>query len=202
MQRSFGETLYSMKENMKKLYYLLALVGLNGLFNNLCAMEQPMAHAVRDLFVACNNDKAEQVRSLLAQNIEINVQDELGNTPLHIAARVGAQAAVLLLIEQAVMDIKNAEGKTALYIAAEMGRDDIAKILLNTGARADIKMHNGITALHAAAIMGYGAIVTLLLEEGGADRSLIADGETACEAAAACGHQDIERLFSGIVKLK
>ena len=77
---------------MKKLYYLLALVGLNGLFNNLCAMEQPMAHAVRDLFVACNNDKAEQVRSLLAQNIEINVQDELGNTPLHIAARVGAQA--------------------------------------------------------------------------------------------------------------
>lgn len=57
-------------------------------------------------------------------------------------------------------------GNTALHIAAENGRADLALILLDGGADPNSRNHYGATPLHAAAEKGTAKVVRLLLKRG------------------------------------
>jgi len=49
---------------------------------------------------------------------DVNVQDELGNTPLHYAAKGGFYQALTLLVEQkAAIDLANTDGDSPLFLA-------------------------------------------------------------------------------------
>ena len=81
----------------------------------------------------------------------------------------------ILLIEGAYVDAKDPEGKTALHMAASLGKEAVVRTLLKYGADVGAKTipggsvsnrkHcGGRTPLHWAAANGYEGIVQLLLE--------------------------------------
>ena len=87
------------------------------------------------------------------ENIDKNLQNRLGATPLHYIARTGDLEACKALIEtaKANMEIKDLEGMTPLLIAVKLSRTDIIEYLIQKGANTDATNNKGQNALHIAA---------------------------------------------------
>jgi hypothetical protein len=70
-------------------------------------------------------------------------------TSLHMAAKINDVSYVEFLVADAGQntDTKNKYGMTALHIAVEAGRFDLAQVLLENGAKADIRNNTGYTAM-------------------------------------------------------
>jgi ankyrin repeat protein len=88
------------------------------------------------MFAARMNNK-ELITTLLdSSKIDINSQRADGNTALHLAAQYGGLEAVKALIEaQAKIGAKNRKGQSPLYIALLNNHKDIAKLLIDKGAK-------------------------------------------------------------------
>jgi ankyrin repeat protein len=73
---------------------------------------------------------------LLEHGADINVQDQLGDTPLHWASFNGVLKVVHLLLERgADIEVKNDEGKTAWQDSADRGHDEVVELLREHGAK-------------------------------------------------------------------
>ena len=92
------------------------------------------------------------------------------------------EAARLLINRGADVDVCHDEGSTPLMAAAQGGKTEIVRLLLDSGAKADHQMATkGWTALMLATQWGHVDTARALLECG-ADRSVRdADGETALD---------------------
>ncbi len=97
---------------------------------------------------AAAQNYSEFIKRLLNEyNLDMAVQDNEGNTPLHIAARNGNEFVLWLLLNHGVcIDAVNNNGNTALHLAAQAGRTTTFKFLLRGGAQVTIPNHNGQTA--------------------------------------------------------
>lgn len=85
------------------------------------------------------------IQLLLSEGASINdcTSSALAETPLHLATTspISRPSLVEFLIKQgAKVDRVNGEGKTALHLAAERGREPIFRILLNSGADLSIEI--------------------------------------------------------------
>ncbi len=105
-----------------------------------------------------------------------------GATPLLLAAKVGDNDAVRLLLKyHPLLDLPNADGVTPLMAAAGMGHgfnptrgryktDDQAvegvKLLQAAGAKVTGAARDGLTALHSAATHGWDDTVKVLVADG------------------------------------
>ena len=101
----------------------------------------------------------------LAQTkIETNIQDNKGNTPLHIAVRGSKAALVQSLLNKkgTMVDFSNKEGFTPLILAAKEGFIGIVKLLLVAKAKVDNMTHEGETALDWAKKNGHIEIERIL----------------------------------------
>jgi ankyrin repeat protein len=88
---------------------------------------------------------------LLANNADVDAQDNKGNTPLHLAARGGYKdVAELLLANKADVNAKDNYGNTPLHYAASHGNKDLAELLLANKAEINAKTDKGDTPLHYA----------------------------------------------------
>jgi ankyrin repeat protein len=99
---------------------------------------------------------------------DIEREDDVGRTPLHIAADAGHDDVVQLLLKaNANIEARTFSGQTALNYAAVTGHASIAELLLDHGA--SIKAHDdyGASILYAAATAGEPAeaVVDLLIAE-------------------------------------
>jgi ankyrin repeat protein len=110
---------------------------------------------------------------LVAHGADVNLRDNLGDTPLCKAATHNNCKVAQILIEAgANLDAPTAYGRKPLHIAAEMGHKEVAKLLIENGADIDAKDNHGNTPLHESVsneIDPGSTDVTELLLKSGAD---------------------------------
>ncbi len=94
----------------------------------------------------------DEIVRLLNAGAQINHQDKLGNTPLHLAgADTDAKTCQLLIERGADVHARNTEGQTPLSEAAHTGRTDVCAALIAAGADVNVMSNEGETALLDAA---------------------------------------------------
>ncbi len=113
-----------------------------------------------------NNKKIVQLL-LNFSNINVNIKNLEGDTPLHISVYHDHLDIVkLLLTKGANPNLANNNGVTPLHNAAFNSNLEIVKLLVDYGANINAENKDGIVALRDAVKNGHTKIVRFLLEKG------------------------------------
>jgi len=121
------------------------------------------------LAIATKHNYFNIVRMLVDAGVDINWQDNTGETALHIASRFGHAECARILLEGSddqKADIELAEKSfawTPLHIAAVDGHFPVAQLLVEAGADVTRADSSGWTAKEHAALRGHLPIARLLL---------------------------------------
>ncbi|KAK4544465.1 hypothetical protein LTR36_004356 [Oleoguttula mirabilis] len=108
------------------------------------------------------------VRLLVDAGVEVNYQDQQGETALHVAARFGHEECASILLSTSGtfgINIELAEktyGWTPLFVASVDGHMGIVKLLVQKGAHVAKKDYSGWTPQEHAALRGHLAVATYL----------------------------------------
>jgi len=152
---------------------------------------------------AVQNNHADIVRLLLSrEDIQPDLPDSEGQTPLYLACNSGNEEVVGLLLERGVAVDPNLQapwyGFSPLAVAASHRHEGVVKLLLTRNdIDPSIRNHDGQTALSIAASGGHEGVVKLLLAWGPIDlnstdslhrRSAL--GHAACK-----GHKGVVELL-------
>jgi ankyrin repeat protein len=114
--------------------------------------------------VAARHAYDSTVRQLCRCGADVNVQDEHGETALHIAAWHGFSSVLHVLGEVgARLDTRNHDFETAIHCAAARGHFRCVRQLLRLGANPNIQDKNGCSPLHLALRRRHARIALLLL---------------------------------------
>lgn len=109
------------------------------------------------------------VSFLFEKGASVDRKDELGRSPVHLAAMNGHSEVVRVLLSNgADPDLKEIHGQTALWQAAFNGHRDVVSLLLRKGADPETEDKMGKTPLSIALSRGHQIVVNQLLD-GGAD---------------------------------
>jgi hypothetical protein len=122
-------------------------------------------------------------RLLSIRNINVNVKDVKGSTPLHYAVMNGqVEIARLLLQNGAEVNVKSNGGTTPLHWAALNGHVDILHLLVENGADLEAQDKYGIRALYEAVCNGHLPFIQELISRYHVDiNARNNDGETALQ---------------------
>lgn len=135
-------------------------------------------HAVK----RCRYDSA----MVLLQRGADGAANKDGQSPLHLAVRSCPRLALVdALTTLQDVNLADAEGRTALWYAASLGRADIADLLLRKNALPGIADSHGMTPLHIAALRNQTEIVTKLVTIGADVTFGTVSGDTPLMLAAA-----------------
>ena len=119
------------------------------------------------LFQAIEDGDSGEVQKWIDRGADVNVKDDNGDTPLHLAAGTNFNLAVTLLISKgADVNAVGKDGSTPLDWAAVGNAISAANSLVSRGAQVNAKNDDGITPLHRAAEKNTTAFVTLLIDAG------------------------------------
>ncbi len=180
--------------------------------------------AVGLLFRAVWDGDAEKVASLIDGVGDIDVRDQVGNTPLHVAviSKSARPEIITLLLEHgADLEIKNTKGLTAadlamqylrhgvlallaekgatvssLQMATYLGQKDRVEAFVTKGVAVDGRDAMGRTALFYAACAGHDALAERLIQRGADVRAAQGgSNQTALHGAAICGYASTARLL-------
>jgi ankyrin repeat protein len=146
------------------------------------------AASYEDFFLAVENDRATEVRTLLQRGFDPNSRDEKGQVGLFLASRAGSlKVAQLLLADPRIeLDATNDVNETPLMMAAMRDQVDLATQLLARGASVN---RDGWSPLHYAASGPGSATLALLLSRGAAIDSRSPNGSTALMMACRNGSE-------------
>ena len=98
---------------------------------------------------------------------KINVNDQIGRSPLYMAAKHGRFEIVKFLLQSgADIHAKSKAGQSVLHMAAYSGNIDIFKSLHQNGAEINVKDKKGWISLHSAAYHGHFEVVKYLVQNG------------------------------------
>lgn len=113
---------------------------------------------------------------------DINLQSDVGQTPLSIACRAGSLSLVRMILQVKDVDVNAGRGSavgTALHSAAASVDPVLVKELLTSGADVNARSAKQYTALHVAAEAGDLITLDLLLEAGSEANATSVAGTTA-----------------------
>jgi ankyrin repeat protein len=154
--------------------------------------------AVLTIFTAVREGDAEGVARILDEDPGLLSTVLWGNTLLMRAVEGPSVGMVTLLLQKgAEVNFASHYGRTALYVAATCGRDEVVSVLLRSGADASKRLNDGMTPLYAASMYGHVAVVRVLLRhlQGRGVDERCNDGRTALWRACFNGHVQIVRTL-------
>jgi ankyrin repeat protein len=138
----------------------------------------------------------------ISREMNVNDQDEEGNTRLHVAVAERQLAAIQLLASHDDVDfsVKNDNQETALHVAVKSGDTEILQAILLTQVNGhfksvDVSGPNGKTPLYFAVQAGQFEMVKQLVHSGANPLEADQDSYTAIGIAALKGNLEILEFF-------
>jgi hypothetical protein len=128
----------------------------------------PLQLHEEEFLAAAEAGDLKMLRGLLAAHGSrlLAVFNKLDETALHLAAKMGHEMAVNMLVEQgADVSAPGFSGETPLYEAAYEGHLEIVRYLLDSGAQIDAVCASG-TPLMGSMYQGHHDVMRLLLDRG------------------------------------
>ncbi|EEP77277.1 predicted protein [Uncinocarpus reesii 1704] len=120
------------------------------------------------LFIAVKYQHDDIVRLIFSASPFVKPHPRSGETPLHVAAQIGREDYVKLMLEnmtsfEASIDVaETLRGWTPLTTASALGHVEIVELLLQAGASQAVLDHRGWTAKEHATFRGHFSIAKLL----------------------------------------
>jgi ankyrin repeat protein len=152
-----------------------------------------------NIFEAAATGRADRVRVLISKDPNLaNAFARDGFTPLGLAAFFGSKEAVEVLLAGGAnlnLQSKNAFKAVPLQSAAVRGRIEIARLLLDHGAKTNVQGEGGYTPLHEVASNGQVEFAKLLLEHNADINAKGDDGKTPLTIALESRQFEMARLL-------
>jgi len=115
----------------------------------------PADNGKTPIMIAVQLQQMELIDYLLKRNADPRLKNDSGVTCLHFAAS-GDRALMEKFVQLGVgKDDQNANGKSALHVAAELNNSDAIKVLLNAGANPKLKDSWGRLAEECGKVTAY-----------------------------------------------
>lgn len=127
------------------------------------------------LHFAAWSGRTDLLRALVKAGASLEIRDEHGFTPLHMAAYRSAEAVRALAEAGADLEARAEDGETPMHLAALTGTAATVSALVEVGADLEARTDYGTTPIHAAANSGSVETVQALLDAG-ADAAARAPG--------------------------
>jgi len=172
-------------------HYIASFVCLIALFFNAACEDRGTLNK------AAFSDDAEMARRLIAGgDSDINLPNDLGATPLHVAAMMGSEEVARILIEAgADLEVQSTVG-TPLHVAVNYVKTPVAIILLDAGASLEARTPATMsTPLHTAAGTGDYPLTLLLIYRGADVNALDSGGSTPMDTALLYRYKEVVDLF-------
>lgn len=131
-----------------------------------------------------------------ASGLGVNVTNQDGSSPLHVAALHGRADLVLLLVKHgASVGARDASQAVPLHLACQQGHFQVVKCLLESNAKPNKKDISGNTPLIHACSRGHHEVAALLLQHGASINASNNKGNTALHEAVIERHVFVVELL-------
>lgn len=171
---------------MRFIVYLVALIGFSSVH----------AGSYEDFFRAVIADNPRQIERLVERGFDPNAHDPDGQPALIRALRAESYQAAMALARMPGTEVERANpaGETPLMMAALKDQPELARLLIQRGARID---RPGWTPLHYAAAGNSLAVLELLLKHGAPLDARAPNGRTPLMMAALYASETVvDRLLA------
>nr|XP_054497070.1 ankyrin repeat domain-containing protein 27 isoform X2 [Agelaius phoeniceus] len=138
---------------------------------------------------------------ICANGLGVNVSNQDGFTPLHMAALHGhSELASLLLRHGASASAKNTQLAAPLHLACQRGHSQVVKCLMDYNAKQNKKDIYGNTPLIYACLNGHYETTALLLQNSNIMKLL--EAAPSCPPTSAEGEKESEQHMTGKIRKK
>ena len=154
------------------LHRVLLFVGLAvSLTLQGCFLLPPPHSDYRPIHQAAIGCDVNTVSAILATNMAaLNIKEDGGRGPLHVAAAHCCTNVMILLIEKgAKLELKGKTGETPLHVAAQEGCVEAVALLVSKGANINARDNEGHTPLKRAIDYEQNSTADLLRKLGGVE---------------------------------
>ena len=159
--------------------------------------------SVYNFFLASQVGDISMILRFLDKGDDINMLDSQGNNALMIAVLNKQRESVRTLIKRdANVNLRNQDGKSALWYSVESGDLPITKLLLDAGAEVNVQDNEfGQTPIFIAAQKNYTDLVSLLVAHRADANIKDIHGETAIPKDATT-HNEAQKLLVALESLR
>jgi len=177
-------------------------VGVRRLLHSKCNLMQAKSHVNFNALHACAyGGFADTAQAILEVHSQQEYLDSMKMperiTPLFFAAQFGHQdAARLLLMYQANVNLGRDDGQTPVYKAAHKGHKSIVEMFITAGAEFNTPVNDGSTPLFIASQCGNADVVATLIQVGASIHTPMKSGMTPIYMAAKKGHKEVVSLLA------